>query len=117
MAKIRRPTAQDYLDVGWKFRAGEVPTRDEFITDMKEQWEREFTEAEKRGPGAGIPGPLNFKHHLQLSLETLKRQVDEIIPGKFEQGLLSKEDAAASVELINILIVYEEQELRFMDMS
>lgn len=115
MNKVRRPTAQDYIGTSLALDMSKVPTRDEFIHDMNEQWESYFTESEKKGPGAGVPGPVNFKQYLQESMAALLRQRDEIIPKQVKENTLEKQDAAAATELLNIIIEYEERELALID--
>jgi hypothetical protein len=85
------------------------------MADMEQLWEGQFTEAEKRGFGGAPLGPLNFKEFLQFSMQTLIRQLDEVIPEKFAKGLLSSEDTVAATELTKLLIGYEERALRSME--
>jgi len=113
--KVRRPTAEDYAGVRAQMDMSKAPTYDEFMGVLTEMWEGQFTAAEKRGLGAGVVGPVNFKQFLQESRAVLIRQRDEVIPEKYSDGLLSKEDMVAATELAGLLIEYEERALRSME--
>lgn len=113
MGKIRRPTAEDYQGIGQMVR-DRAPTREEFIYDMREKWEEEFTEAEKRGPGAGVLAPIPFSKYLRDSLAALQRQIKTEIPKQLKDGRLNEEDASTATEFAKLLMEYEEQELKLM---
>jgi|YNPNPStandDraft_1061719.scaffolds.fasta_scaffold201873_2 hypothetical protein len=108
MDKIRRPTAADYINTSILLH--DVPTYDEFMEDLKKQWQDQFTEAERLGVNGNAP--ISFYYYINLSMETIKKQIEEIIPQKYKEGTLSAEDAAASTELLTILLSYEERALR-----
>lgn len=116
MAKVRRPAVQDYIDVDLIESAygGRMPTKDEFIYDMREQWNNYFTEAEKQGKGSGHPGPISFIYYLQLSRVALVAQKDEVIPSKVKEGLLSGSAARRNIGFIRKLIEYEEREISIL---
>lgn len=109
MNKVRRPSVKDYIDADIIMSAygGRMPTRDEFIQDMREQWEASFTAEEKLGIGSGLPGPITFAYYLQLSRVALMGQMKEVIPGKVNEGLLTKAAARRNMDLIKQLIEYE----------
>jgi len=111
MSKIRRPSAQDHIDVDLALSAygGRIPTKDEFIYDMKEQWESYFTEAEKTGVGSSYPAPITFSYYLQLSRVALLAQVREVIPAKVEKGLLTIVAGRRNIDFIKKLIEYEDE--------
>jgi len=91
-----------------------APTREEFIYDMREKWEEEFTEAEKRGPGAGVLAAIPFSKYLRDSLAALRRQINAEIPRQLKDGRLNEEDAATATEFAKLLIEYEQEELKLM---
>ncbi len=109
MNKLRRPSAQEYIDADIIMSAygGRMPTQDEFILTMREQWEESFTDAERLGIGSGLPGPITFSYYLQLSRVALIGQMKAVIPMKVKEGLLTKEAAGRNIDLIKQLIEYE----------
>lgn len=106
--KIRRPSAQDYIGMGVQFNRAAVPTYEEFIADLREQWQQQLREPEKFGI-EGYKAPIDFKQYMRESYTALCSQVEEVIPQKFKDGLLSKEDAAAATELGTVVLGYEER--------
>jgi len=108
--KLRRPTAQDYLGMGVQFKREEVPTYEEFIEDQRQIWQQQLREPEKYGV-EGYKAPIDFKQYLRESKVALIYQIEEIIPQKFKEGLLSNEDAAAATELGTIVLSYVERYL------
>jgi hypothetical protein len=108
--KIRRPTASDYINAAMVLDTNQIPSFHDFMEDLKIQWQEQFTIAERQG--AGGKAPITFADYLALSMETLKKQVEEVIPVKFREGLITKEDAAAATELANILLRYEDRAFR-----
>lgn len=110
MGRVRRPSAQDYIDVDLvtSIYGGRLPTKDEFIHDMREQWNSYFTEAEKTGKGSSLPGPITFTYYLQLSRVSLVAQVAEVIPNKVREGLLTEAAAKKSIDVLRKLIEYED---------
>lgn len=114
MNKIRRPSAKDYIDADIIMAAygGRMPTQDEFIHDMREQWDDSFTPQEKLGLGSSSPGPITFSYYLQLSRVALIGQMKEVIPNKVKEGLLTKAAAVRNIDLIKQLIEYENKTIR-----
>jgi len=103
--KFRRPSAQDYTGFGVHFKPGAVPTYEEFMADMKEQWSQQLRETERLGTG-GYSAPIDFGQYMRESHAALVYQLEEVIPKKAADGLLSQEDAAAAAELGRIILGY-----------
>jgi len=88
-----------------------APTYDEWVFDMRTLWESEFSEPEKAGTGPGSPGPIDFEQYMKESLQTMIWRKDDEVPMRLETGVITKVDAVANTEFLEILIEYAKKAL------
>ena len=105
-SRLIRPDSRDYREVS-AMEPTESLSYDAFITEMKEQWEGQFTPAERSGP-------IKFKGYLEDSLKTLKWRRDVEIPNSVKKGTLTKAEGQTSVDFMKMLISYTERALKGM---
>lgn len=80
-------------------------TYDAFISGSREEWQSQFTAAERQGP-------ISFEHYMGLQLETLIWRVNEEIPNNVRLGSLDKTEAKACSDFFRRLRDYTERYLR-----
>ncbi len=105
-SRLIRPDSRDYREVS-ATDPSESLSYDAFITEMNEQWEGQFTPAERSGP-------IKFKGYLEDSLKTLKWRRDTEIPNRVKAGTLTKVEGISSTDFIKMLIAYTERALKGM---
>lgn len=80
-------------------------TYDAFISGSREEWQQQFTAAERQGP-------ISFDHYMGLQLETLNWRVTEDIPNSERTGALEKHEAKGCSDFFRRLRDYTERYLR-----
>ena len=99
-----RPDSTDYKQAPVIDPEGKL-TYDSFISASREEWQSQFTPAERQGP-------ISFEHYMGLQLETLSWRVKEDIPDSMHRGVLNKEEAEGSLDFFRRLRDYTERYLR-----
>lgn len=102
--KIWRPDSRDYKQVTAIDPSNKL-SYDGFISAMEEQWNEQYTAAERQGP-------ITFVHYMTLSLETMRWRVREDIPNSVRLGSIDKIEARANIDFFRKLIAYAERFLR-----
>lgn len=100
--KRARPDSTDYKQV--IDPEGKL-TYDAFISASREEWEGQFTNAERSGP-------ISFEHYMGLQLETLNWRVNSDIPNSLSIGTIDKIEADGSLDFFRRLKDFTESYLR-----
>ena len=108
--KPLKRSSKEYLDASIALSLEGLPNYDEWLYDMREQWQDNFTESEKEG-FASKPGPIDFLQYMQEAHVTLQWRRDKDIPERFTRGIIDKSDYDANISLITKLIAYAERAL------
>lgn len=104
--KADRPDSTDYKQVvEFAIDPGGKLSYDAFISAMKEEWEDQFTAAERHGP-------ISFEHYVGLSHETLLWRLSDDIPSRLRQGALDQTEAKACTDFFRRLKDFTERYLR-----
>lgn len=101
--KRGRPDSRDYKQV-IAINSGEL-SYDGFIFAMREQWNDQYTAAERQGP-------ITFEYYITLSLNTMRWRVSEDIPDSVRTGSIDSIEARVSIDFFQQLITYAERYLR-----
>lgn len=80
-------------------------TYDAFISGSREEWQEQFTPAERQGP-------ISFEHYMGLQLETLNWRLNEEIPNRKLLGAIDSIEAKACSDFFRRLRDYTERYLR-----
>ena len=101
--KLQRPDSRDYKQV-----TAIDPSRlsyDGFISAMREQWNEQYTAAERQGP-------ITFEYYITLSLSTMRWRISEDIPASARAGSIDSTEAKVNIDFFQELIAYAERYLR-----
>lgn len=102
--KRDRPDSSDYKKAAAIDPEGKL-TYDAFISGSMEEWQQQFTPAERQGP-------ISFDHYMGLQYETLNWRVTEDIPNSLRMGALDKIEAKGCSDFFRRLKDYTERYLR-----
>lgn len=102
--KQDRPDSTDYKHAATIDPEGKL-TYDAFISASREEWQDQFTAAERQGP-------ISFEHYMGLQLETLNWRVITDIPSKLRIGAIDKIEADGCLPFFLRLRDYTERYLR-----
>lgn len=102
--KQNRPDSTDYKQAAVIDPEGEL-TYDAFISASREEWQEQFTAAERQGP-------ISFEHYMGLQFETLNWRVNDDIPNSLRIGSLDKIEAKGCSDFFRRLRDYTERYLR-----
>lgn len=104
--KADRPDSTDYRQiVSMAIDPDGALSYDAFVSAMREDWEDQFTAAEKHGP-------ITFEHYMGLSYETIGWRMTDDIPKRLQQGVLDQNEAKVCTDFFRRLKDYAESYLR-----
>jgi len=102
--KRDRPDSTDYHKAVVIDPDGKL-TYDAFISASQEEWEGQFTPAERQGP-------ISFDHYMGLQLDTLNWRVNDDIPDSLRTGAIDKIVADGAQDFFRRLRDFTERYLR-----
>lgn len=108
--EARRRQKQDRKDSTDYKKAAEIDpegklTYDAFISGSREEWQEQFTAAERQGP-------ISFDHYMGLQFETLTWRVETDIPDSERTGAIDSTEAKSCSDFFRRLKDYTERYLR-----
>jgi len=80
-------------------------TYDAYISGSREEWQEQFTAAERQGP-------IGFDHYMGLVLETLTWRINDDIPDSQRTEAIDNDEAKSCLEFFRRLKDYTEKYLR-----
>lgn len=96
--KLLRPDSRDYQTTSVMDALTSL-TYDAFIAGMRDEWESQFTEAERAGP-------VSFVQYMTESFETLKWRLDTDIPDALRRGAITRVEYNGSMAVFTKLKDY-----------
>ena len=102
--KLLRPDSNDYKAASVAEGIMRLSYSD-FVLGMREEWESQFTEAERAGP-------VSLVQYMKEAFETLQWRLSTDIPEAFRRGSIDRGEYNSSVEFFSRLRDYTARFLR-----